>query len=64
MKEGALGYVRWHAHSGGTPTPNGAGAALEAPIVRPREQFGEVGVISPLRIKDEASRMKKERQGC
>jgi hypothetical protein len=61
MKEGALGCERWHAHS------HGPCAALEAPIVRPREEFGEFGefgVISPLRFKEEASRMKKERQGC
>jgi hypothetical protein len=39
-------------------------AALESPIVRPREEFGEISVISPLRIKDEASRMMKERRTC
>ena len=48
-------------------TLNGPGAAFESPIVRPREEFGEVGevgVTSQMRIKDEASRKMKERQGC
>ena len=49
--------LRWETHS------HRPRAALESPIVRPREEFGEIGVISPLRIKEEASR-KKERQGC
>jgi uncharacterized membrane protein YeaQ/YmgE (transglycosylase-associated protein family) len=51
LKEGALGCARWDA-----PSP-GPRAALESPIVRPSEEFGEIGVISRIKDEEGASRM-------
>ena len=67
LKEGALGCVRWLRWWYTTPVVSPL--AMDHALRSNRRscgqvsECGEIGVIAPMRIKDEASR-KKERQGC